>query len=115
MLDDNPATLGIISAAGALYQLHNTGKIWKYTGTPCSGNSCPGWQMLDDNPAGMYIVGDGGSLFQLHNTGKIWRYTGTPCSGNSCPGWQMLDNNGMTGRIDASVGSSIRFIWRANR
>ncbi len=33
-----------------LYQLHVNGAIWRYTGTPCSGNSCPGWQRLDNNP-----------------------------------------------------------------
>lgn len=32
-----------------LYQLHSGGEIWRYTGTPCSGNSCPGWQLLDNN------------------------------------------------------------------
>ena len=33
-------------AGSKLYQLHNDGWIWRYTGTPCSGNSCPagsGW------------------------------------------------------------------------
>ena len=76
-----------------LYQLHKDGKIWRFTGTPCSGNSCPGWQMLDNNTATKAIAADGTRLYQLHNNGKIWRFTGTPCTGNSCPGWQMIDNN----------------------
>jgi hypothetical protein len=74
------------------YQLHNSGMIWRYTGTPCAANSCPGWQMLDNNLKTRAIVA-GDQLYQLHNDGMIWRYTGTPCAGNSCPGWQLLDNN----------------------
>jgi M6 family metalloprotease-like protein len=72
------------------------GSIWQYTGTPCSGNSCPGWQKFDNNAATMRIAAGGNKLYQLHNSGKIWSYTGTPCSGNSCPGWKMLDNNSAT-------------------
>jgi Domain of unknown function (DUF1929) len=74
--------------------------IWRYTGTPCSGESCPGWQKLDNNPKTVEIVAAGGhheqSLYQLHNDGWIWRFTGTPCSIDSCPGWQRLDNNSKT-------------------
>jgi hypothetical protein len=51
-----------------------TGRIWKYTGTPCNGNSCPSWQMLDDNAAALSISAGGNSLYQLHNTGKVWKY-----------------------------------------
>ena len=76
------------------------GSIWSFTGTACSGTSCPGWQRLDDNGASVRLA-SGGKLYQLHNTGRIWRYTGTPCSGNSCPGWQMLDDNGATAQIAA--------------
>ncbi len=32
-----------------LFQVHIDGSIWRYTGTPCSGNNCPGWQLLDNN------------------------------------------------------------------
>jgi hypothetical protein len=48
MLDDNGATVQIAADGNDLFQLHNSGRIWRFTGTPCSGNSCPGWQMLDD-------------------------------------------------------------------
>jgi hypothetical protein len=52
MLDENPATIAIVTnGRGELYQLHNSGKIWKYTGTPVTG-----WQMLDENPATIAIV-----------------------------------------------------------
>jgi hypothetical protein len=83
----------------ALWTAINTsdvGSIWQYTGTPCSGNSCPGWQKFDSNIATVRIAAGTNNLYQLHNTGKIWRFTGTACSGNSCPGWQMLDNNAAT-------------------
>ncbi|MCH1930963.1 M12 family metallo-peptidase [Shewanella sp. A25] len=72
------------------------GSIWQYTGTPCSGNACPGWKKLDHNAASVRIASGGNSLYQLHNSGRIWQYTGTACSGTSCPGWRMLDNNPAT-------------------
>jgi hypothetical protein len=67
--------------------------IWKYTGTPCTGASCPGWQMLDDNTKTIGFAASGNSLYQLHDDETIWLSTGVPCSGASCPGWQMLDDN----------------------
>ena len=85
MLDNNPATTMIVTDGDHLYQLHNSGRIWRFTGTPCSGESCPGWQMLDNNPATTMIAAAGGKLYQLHNSGRIWLSTGTPCSGESCP------------------------------
>ena len=92
------------TAQTPLYQLHKDGKIWRYTGPPCNGSSCPGWQMLDNNLATKAIVADGTLLYQLHNNGKIFRFTGTPCSGNNCPGWRMLDNNTATKSIVAANG-----------
>jgi hypothetical protein len=56
----------IVADGGSLFQLHNTGKIWRYTGTPCSGNSCPGWQMLDNNGMTGRIDASGGKLYQIH-------------------------------------------------
>jgi hypothetical protein len=45
-------SLEALSAGGDdLYQLHRDGRIWQYTGVPCTGQSCPGWKMLDNNPA----------------------------------------------------------------
>ena len=85
--------------APALYQRHEDGKIWLYTGTPCKGGSCQGWQMLDNNRLTVSIVAAGFPdpknliLYQRHRNGSIWRYTQTPCKGMSCPGWEQLDNN----------------------
>ena len=107
VLDRERANLGTTSSTsgGSLYQLHKTGLIWKYTGTPCSGNSCPGWQKLDNNPATVAIAASGNNLYQLHKTGLIWKYTDTPCSGDSCPGWQKLDNNPATLKISSGTTS----------
>ena len=41
--------------------------IWRYTGTPCSGASCPGWQRLDKNSRTVSLAAMGSDLFQLHN------------------------------------------------
>ena len=93
-LDNNPATVNIVASGGHLYQRHNTGRIWVYTGTPHTG-----WQELDNNPATVQIAADGNALYQRHNTGRIWVYTGTPHTG-----WRELDNNPATVDIVASGG-----------
>jgi hypothetical protein len=80
--------------------------IWRYTGTPCSGESCPGWQRLDHNHKSMAIVAAAGhheqNLYQLHNDGWIWRFTGTACVDDLCAGWQRLDNNHKTVMLAAA-------------
>ncbi len=93
-LDGNRATVAIVADGGALYQLHNTGKIWRYTGVPMTG-----WQQLDGNPATVAVAASGGHLYQLHNTGKIWRYTGPPMTG-----WEQLDGNPASATIVAGGG-----------
>lgn len=94
------------TAQAPLYQLHQDGKIWGYTNTPCNGDGtqCPGWQLLDNNTRTDEIVANQGHLYQRHNDGKIWSYTGTPCNANgtACPGWQLLDNNTRTKAIAAN-------------
>ena len=88
----NVATWAAVSAGAS-------GKIWRSTGAPCSGSSCPGWQLFDNNVATVRIAAGGTRLYQLHNNGRIWQSTGVPCSGSSCPGWTMLDNNAATSAI----------------
>src|SRR5918997_1626658 len=86
LLDENPATVSIVatfSSANNLYQLHNNGSIWRYTGPPVTG-----WERLDQNPATKQIAAAGNNLYQIHNNGRIWRYTGPPVTG-----WELLDNN----------------------
>src|SRR5215204_1165911 len=68
VLDDNDATREIVAAGGNLYQRHESGAVWKYTGTPKV------WQLIDDNRATASIAADGGDLYQLHNTGHVWKY-----------------------------------------
>ena len=62
-LDNNPATVDIITAAGQLFQRHDNGRIFRFTGTPLTG-----WVELDNNPATVQIVAAGGQLFQRHNS-----------------------------------------------
>ena len=93
-LDDNPATADIIASGGNLYQRHDSGRIWVYTGTPHTG-----WLELDDNPATVQIVADGNALYQRHNSGRIWVYTGTPHTG-----WLQLDGNAASVDIVAAGG-----------
>ena len=101
MLDNNPRATAIAAAGRQLFQLHNDGTLWRYTGAPCTGSACPGWQMLDDNPQ-TAAAAAGDPFYQLHNDGTIWRYTGVPCTGASCPGWWLLDNNPGTKAITGS-------------
>jgi len=87
--------------APALYQRRANGTIWLYTGKPCSGGLCPGWQQLDSNLA-VSIVAAGKQLYQRRGNGEIWSYTDKPCSGGLCPGWQRLDDNSDTIEITAA-------------
>ena len=112
-----PPRAGLNVYSSAIFVGDEGAPIWRYTGTPCAGESCPGWQKLDNNPATTMIAAAGDQLFQLHNSGRIWRYTGTPCSAESCPGWQMLDNNPATTMIAAAGGQLYQLhnsgrIWR---
>jgi hypothetical protein len=98
VLNETASTVGAFRPA--------SGAIWRFTGTACSGDSCPGWQQLDNNAKTVGVVAAGDALYQLHNDGWIWRYTGTPCTGSSCPGWQRLDNNANTVAI-AAAGTAL--------
>jgi V8-like Glu-specific endopeptidase len=105
------------TAIGNALPTSSVGFVWRYTGTPCSGESCPGWQLLDNNAATLRISAAGNNLYQLHNSGRIWRFTGTACSGESCPGWQMLDNNAASIGIVAADNNLYQLhnsgrIWR---
>jgi hypothetical protein len=86
LLDNNRSTVEIVADGNNLYQRHNDGWIFKYTGTPITG-----WQALDNNPATVEITASGGNLYQRHADGAIFKYTGTPMTG-----WQLLDNNHAT-------------------
>ena len=124
-LDNNFRTGGIsagdqlyqLHSKGQLFQRHNDGWIWRYTGLPCTGDACPGWERLDNNPNTAQIVAAGNQLFQLHKNGWIWRYTGKPCAGEACSGWQRLDNNANTAAIVAGGNQLFQlhkngWIWR---
>jgi hypothetical protein len=76
---------------GKLYQLHNDGSIFEYTGPPLTG-----WLKLDDNPATTAITATSTNLWQLHKDGSIFEYTGPPLTG-----WLKLDDNPATTAIVA--------------
>jgi hypothetical protein len=108
-LDNNPRTSTLATGdqlfqlhSDPIYQLHNDGWIFRYTGTECDGEFCPGWWRFDNNPQTVQLAAAGGQLFQRHKDGKVWRSLGKPCNGNSCPSWQMLDNNPKTVSIAAA-------------
>jgi hypothetical protein len=87
-LDNNPTAVAITGFAdngmgansifpnGSLFQLHNDGSIWSYTGTPCNAGHCPGWKQLDFDPSVTAIVAApasaNGRLYKLRNDGSIW-------------------------------------------
>jgi hypothetical protein len=89
-----------------------SGAIWKYTGTPCSASSCPGWQLVDfDNASTKQVVAGSSNLYRLYHNGEIWRYSG---SGQT---WVMLDNNPNTREISASTNGLLQrhnngVVWR---
>ena len=100
-----------------LYQLHSDGWIWRYMGTECDEQFCPGWELLDNNARTKSVVAAGNQLFQLHNDGRIWRYLGDPCKGESCPAWRLLDNNPNTRALAAGGNQLYQLhangaIWR---
>ncbi|HXV06990.1 MAG TPA: hypothetical protein VD791_03110, partial [Burkholderiales bacterium] len=112
-----PAGTGLRVFSSTLFVARNGASIWRHTGTPCAGDSCPGWQRLDNNHKTVSIVSAGSRIYQLHNDGWIWQGTGTACSSDSCPGWIRLDNNSKTIAIAAADGQLYQlhndgWIWR---
>ena len=90
-------------ARGVSYQLH-TWCIWRYTGSPCIGDSCPPWQRLD----GTKDSGNcrrGKQLYNCLTTARSGVSTGTPCAAITVR-WQRLDNNAKTVSI-AAGGSDL--------
>lgn len=107
LIDNNAASTAIAASGNELYQLHDSGRIWKYVGPPLTG-----WQTLDNNPATQQIVASGGNLYQLHQGGRIWKYVGPPITG-----WQELDHNPATALIVADGNALYQMhgngrIWR---
>jgi hypothetical protein len=105
VLDTNNATTSISAGAGTVFELHNNGQIWEWTGQGCTSSSCPGWIELDDNTAATAIAAGAGTVFELHNDGSVWRSTGQACDGASCPGWTELDSGQSVSQISAGGGS----------
>jgi hypothetical protein len=69
-LDNNAATVEITASGGNLYQRHNDGWIFRYTGPPMTG-----WQPLDNNRATVALAAGGANLYQRHDDGAIFKST----------------------------------------
>ena len=91
LVDNNSRSASIVADRTNLYQRHNNGWIFRYTGTPVSG-----WQALDNNSVTVELAASEGNLYQRHGNGRIFKYTGTPMTG-----WQALDDNSRTASIVA--------------
>ena len=115
-----------IGDAPLLYQLHNTGKIFRYTGTPCNGNSCPGWQMLDNDLRNRRIVAGGETFYRmtirpthLGSVRRLYKFTGAPCVGGTCSSWQLIAGGPMI-KVAANpsevyaVDATHNRMWRYN-
>lgn len=116
-LDRNARSMSLAATTEGLFQLHNNGGIWHWTGQPCSGGSCPHWQRIDRNPAAKSIAANRNNLFQLHSDGSIWRWLGRACEGSICSSWERL--YGASRAIAISAGGDNLFqlhddgaIWR---
>jgi hypothetical protein len=101
LIDNNGSTLNVTAGGGNVYQMHESGHVWKYTGTPMV------WDLIDENLATRQIVADGGELFQLHENGAVWKYTGTPKV------WQLLSDPGAI-KIAAASGNVYKLHHNGN-
>ena len=86
----------IVASGEHLYQMHQSGHIWEYTGTPLTG-----WKLLDNNAETATITASGSHLYQTHKSGLVWEYTGTPLSG-----WTLIDDKPATVGIVAGYLTS---------
>ncbi len=96
-LDNNRTTRALAASDLTLYQLRETGEIFRSTGSPCSGAFClEGWTPLDLNPLTTAIAAGAGVLHQLRRNETIWRFSGTPCNRATCSGWVQLGDEKKT-------------------
>jgi hypothetical protein len=84
------------AAAPVVYELHTTGSVWGYTGTPCNGQACPGWEMLNDDSKAVQIAAGAGTLYQLDSDGTVWQWNGAVCNGNACNRWTQIGADAIT-------------------
>src|SRR6266508_4758351 len=70
------ATIDIVASGGHLYQRHNDGRIWIYTGTPHIWLAGP-----RHRPGTVQIVADGDGPLPATRHGAMWGLHGTPHTG----------------------------------
>jgi hypothetical protein len=93
------------AAAPGLYELHTTGSVWGYLGTPCNGQVCSSWEMLNNDPLAIQIAAGAGTLYQLDSDGSVWQWNGTVCKGNTCSPWTQIGGAGTATQILAAGGN----------
>ncbi len=116
LLDNNPHTVEI-AANCELYQRHDDGSVFYYTGDTkdadqCGPNAgfCGNWSQIDSNPQTKMIVAGRRNtatvtVYQMHADGSIFMRNGKPCGEAQCfGGWDSLDRNPHT--ITIAVGDA---------
>ncbi|MEE2690714.1 MAG: hypothetical protein VX640_04140 [Pseudomonadota bacterium] len=103
-IDRNRRSVAMAATVENVFQLHDNGEIWVWTGRPCDGGSCPHWRRIDRNPKATAIAANYANLFQLHDDGSIWRWKGAACDGDSCPSWERIGTPSETRAIAAQAG-----------
>lgn len=97
-----------------LFQIHDTGGIWRYANYPCTPAGCWGWIQIDANSRSEATQG----YYQTHVDHKIWKWDGsTPCVPGACPGWALIDTNPRTKSAVAAVDGAYQLrvdekIWK---
>jgi hypothetical protein len=58
LVDNNPKLAYIVAGPTTVYEMHQDGSIWQYSGIPCNYNAtvCSGCTMLDNNPLNVQDV-----------------------------------------------------------
>lgn len=92
-IDRNSRTVALAATPVDIFQIWDSGPIWRWLDRPCDPGGCPHWSLLDNNSASRQITANRRGLFQLHAGGSIWRWLGEPCEGGRCRSWEPLDRN----------------------
>ncbi len=101
-IDRNVRSKELAATRDDIYQLHTTGRIWRWEKLPCADGICASWTQIDGNPQTIAIAAGFDKLFQLHRNGSIWRFTGSDRNASGPHTWRRVDNNPRTRKIVAA-------------
>jgi hypothetical protein len=114
-----------LAEPGDLYQIHGPnvsgteGRVFKFTGTPCSDAGCPGWKLIDTAKHLYSVKATGGVLYGIEaGTNFIWQYNDQPAgcpTQDTCPGWTEIDANSQTKRTIHLRGQAVSASRRRKR